>query len=48
MNSIKKKYTPPKLEEYKQNIHTLENVEINLTQRDINSQQSGKKLLISR
>jgi len=48
MNSIKKKYTPPKLEEYKQSIHTLESVEINLAQREINSQQSEKKLLISR
>jgi hypothetical protein len=43
MTSIKKKYTPPKLQEYKQANHKLENINVDLSQEE--EQSATRKIL---
>jgi hypothetical protein len=43
MTSIKKQYTPPKLQEYKQANHKLENIHVNSSQAE--EQPATRKIL---
>lgn len=43
MTSIKKQYTPPKLQEYKQVNHNLESINVNLSQ--VEAQPATRKIL---